>query len=786
MYEAFLPQIRENLEPLEIMAALVGAVAHDLDHPGVNQPFLIATSNHLAALYENTSVLENHHWRSAIGCLLESGVAEQVQQYRPELEQQISSLILATDITRQQEFIQRFKNYLDTGSLDMRNAPDRHFILQISLKCADISNPCRPWDVSKKWSQKVCEEFFRQGDYERQLGLPVTTLCDRHTTSMSKIQVGFFKFVVTPLFDEWHRFLDTPLSRQMMRNLRVNQRKWEALIVQETAEETRTEISEAEVIDVDTELEIDTSPQPPTKATTQHRLSLRSMTDNQQIRLEQERRSSHPQQLLQVHTQTQEQEDYEEDAEVDDRGSEENLLPELPTLKLSPTIRVQADGRRYSVPISIVTQPPASTSSLSAGGKRRESLPAEHIVPRSVADWDSSLSLLTSTSSAESHVGGLSASGPSERPLSAENLLPEPSIASMTSVNADRLSSVLQHGPLDRSGASGGGSRHLIRQQTFPPLQPGAASTRARYMSTAADLSGGRERYVLPEASSRSSTSSESLKAPGLVPLSTAPHQSSGISTSQRSSTGSCRQKENVDPMLLVGAGSRYRSLNRRRGSAPAPTLPSADESLNLTTVQKHGEILRSVHRRGSVPAAIIKLRSFEVDPNLYVDPEWSTPPNRSAPTSGASSDCGAVSLSISSNYKRRGSVPCETPAKVRADDLSTPDSGVRAPPLRPNGANNQQPPTSASSSHNHHRQKSTSQRTSNTSPEQENVAQTAGGFLAAPPAAGAGRRKGSVNTILGDSSNGSGGSSQQQQQRRRGSLPADVVTLGYTGSFRR
>lgn len=58
---------------------------------------------------QNTSVLENHHWRSAIGCLLESGVAEQVQQYRPELEQQISSLILATDITRQQEFIQRFK-----------------------------------------------------------------------------------------------------------------------------------------------------------------------------------------------------------------------------------------------------------------------------------------------------------------------------------------------------------------------------------------------------------------------------------------------------------------------------------------------------------------------------------------------------------------------------------------------------------------------------------------------------------------------------------------------------
>lgn len=45
-------QIREHLTPLEIMASLIAAVTHDLDHPGVNQPFLIATSNHLAALYE--------------------------------------------------------------------------------------------------------------------------------------------------------------------------------------------------------------------------------------------------------------------------------------------------------------------------------------------------------------------------------------------------------------------------------------------------------------------------------------------------------------------------------------------------------------------------------------------------------------------------------------------------------------------------------------------------------------------------------------------------------------
>ncbi|XP_023217377.1 cAMP-specific 3',5'-cyclic phosphodiesterase 7B-like [Centruroides sculpturatus] len=45
-------KILEHLTPLEAMASLIASVTHDVDHPGVNQPFLIATSNHLASLYK--------------------------------------------------------------------------------------------------------------------------------------------------------------------------------------------------------------------------------------------------------------------------------------------------------------------------------------------------------------------------------------------------------------------------------------------------------------------------------------------------------------------------------------------------------------------------------------------------------------------------------------------------------------------------------------------------------------------------------------------------------------
>ena len=36
-------------------------------------------------------------------------------------------------------------------------------MLQIALKCADISNPCRSWQLCARWSKRVTTEFFDQG-----------------------------------------------------------------------------------------------------------------------------------------------------------------------------------------------------------------------------------------------------------------------------------------------------------------------------------------------------------------------------------------------------------------------------------------------------------------------------------------------------------------------------------------------------------------------------------------------------------------------------------------------
>ncbi|XP_064869472.1 high affinity 3',5'-cyclic-AMP phosphodiesterase 7A isoform X4 [Oncorhynchus nerka] len=301
------PKLAETMTSCDLLLGLLAAATHDLDHPGVNQPFLIKTNHYLAALYKNSSVLENHHWKSAVGLLRESALLSHlptedrcttesillgciiawngnciasnlqsspeggvvsltphrghtacppghlqhpmsqegqkdhqglqplapqpvhpliIQKARLNMEERLGSLILATDISRQNNYLSEFRTHLDKRDLCLTNGRHRHFILQIALKCADICNPCRPWKLSKLWSEKVTEEFFHQGDIERKHHLEVTPLCDRQSNSVANIQIGFMTYVVEPLFVEWSRFSDTRLSQTMMGHLSLNKQGW--------------------------------------------------------------------------------------------------------------------------------------------------------------------------------------------------------------------------------------------------------------------------------------------------------------------------------------------------------------------------------------------------------------------------------------------------------------------------------------------------------------------------------------------------------------------------------
>ena len=59
----------------------------------------------------------------------------------------------------------------------------------------------KPFPVAARWAIRVTDEFFLQGDVERQHGMAVTPLCDREQKSRVAIQEGFIDFVCAPFFD---------------------------------------------------------------------------------------------------------------------------------------------------------------------------------------------------------------------------------------------------------------------------------------------------------------------------------------------------------------------------------------------------------------------------------------------------------------------------------------------------------------------------------------------------------------------------------------------------------
>jgi len=74
-------------------------------------------------------------------------------------------------------------------------------IMNIIIHACDISNPTKPFDIYSKWADKIMSEFWVQGDKEKELGLPISFLCDRVTNKISNSQIGFIDGLVFPFIN---------------------------------------------------------------------------------------------------------------------------------------------------------------------------------------------------------------------------------------------------------------------------------------------------------------------------------------------------------------------------------------------------------------------------------------------------------------------------------------------------------------------------------------------------------------------------------------------------------
>ncbi|CAH8664787.1 unnamed protein product [Schistosoma bovis] len=224
-------QLLTILSPTEIFASLLATALHDADHPGVNQSYLEKTGDFLVDLYKSVSVLEKHHAKFGLCILQENGLSNALELKDWEFVRDcFLKLIPATDITYQGVYQKQFKdltNYHMANPSLSYTISDRLLIMQMALKCSDISNPCRVWPICKEWAIRVCCELFCQGDRERfQWSLQPIPTMDRTKFTLARIQIGFIRDMVKPLLTGWHEFFQNNLTLKILQNLDENLKNW--------------------------------------------------------------------------------------------------------------------------------------------------------------------------------------------------------------------------------------------------------------------------------------------------------------------------------------------------------------------------------------------------------------------------------------------------------------------------------------------------------------------------------------------------------------------------------
>lgn len=216
--------------PLDKFATVLAAAVHDYAHPGLSNPFLVATRAVEAVLYNDQSVLEMFHIASAFRCMLNTpdcNATEHLsrEQYR-QVRETMVAVVLATDLKVHFEHLNRLKARVATDLYASVERKDVLLLLGQALHAADISNPTKNKPLMMRWTERVMKEFWNQGDREDRLGLPISPFMDRREPMVPQCQIGFINVLVKPLYIEWRKLLGESIQ-DAVDELEANVKMWQ-------------------------------------------------------------------------------------------------------------------------------------------------------------------------------------------------------------------------------------------------------------------------------------------------------------------------------------------------------------------------------------------------------------------------------------------------------------------------------------------------------------------------------------------------------------------------------
>lgn len=218
-----------GIDEKELGCIIIAGACHDFEHFGFNNPFLIESRLPWAIEYNDKSPLENHHVASTFTVMQneEFNIFKNLRNEEfKDCRKMMIELVLATDAALHFSELAKLKSRIGADDF-AADGEDKMAVLKMSFHLADISNPVKSFDLALVWTGLLYDEFFKQGDSEKEAGRDASFLMDRNTTNIAGCSIGFINMLVAPAYEELAKII--PESQVCIENLNSNKDRWEEL-----------------------------------------------------------------------------------------------------------------------------------------------------------------------------------------------------------------------------------------------------------------------------------------------------------------------------------------------------------------------------------------------------------------------------------------------------------------------------------------------------------------------------------------------------------------------------
>ena len=245
-----------KLSDFDIFALFLAAIIHDYRHAGLTNQYLIASQDSVALLFNDVRLVENFACSAAfrllaspeMGCDLLSCFETVVRQ---KIRQQVIALVFSTNVSDHFHFLGILflslfvkvesartilitsksptsplpSSYLDKAgnfliqerskcvtdiveppplilTIDFLSKADPRAdcLLKLIMKAADVSQSVRSWGLYSRWAQLIMEEYYLQGDIEKNDGMTVSKYMDRNQPQEALCHETYVREIVRPVF----------------------------------------------------------------------------------------------------------------------------------------------------------------------------------------------------------------------------------------------------------------------------------------------------------------------------------------------------------------------------------------------------------------------------------------------------------------------------------------------------------------------------------------------------------------------------------------------------------